>query len=124
MTTTTEKLARCWYCGTELQDHVNCNDVRKLRVQEHQLPISRGGLGTQTVPACFSCNSRKGPRTVEEYRRWLRVNPSSVSAALLLRTALKIHDFDPATAGTLQRIADGLLDDAPPIFFYGERQCD
>jgi 5-methylcytosine-specific restriction endonuclease McrA len=49
---------RCAYCGCD----------SKLTV-DHAMPLSRGGSNNieNVVPACGSCNSRKGTRTVEEF---------------------------------------------------------
>jgi 5-methylcytosine-specific restriction endonuclease McrA len=49
---------RCFYC----------NQKRKLEA-EHRVPLCRGGSNdiSNIVPACKSCNSRKGRLTAEEY---------------------------------------------------------
>jgi len=49
----------CYYCG----------NISKDMKRDHKTPHSRGGSddGTNIVPACRSCNSRKGARTAEEY---------------------------------------------------------
>ena|SRR5688500_5007221 len=61
----------CFYCGGpfEFLDHV--------------IPKARGGakLKNNTVPACRSCNSRKGARTLEEFRD--KVNPGLALAGWL-----------------------------------------
>ncbi len=51
---------RCAYCRTD----------KKELTQDHVIPLSRGGDHTITniVPACQSCNSRKGTKTLEEWR--------------------------------------------------------
>lgn len=49
----------CWYCGT---------DEAPAYEREHQLPITRGGMGSGDVWACRTCNRLKGPTTVEEFR--------------------------------------------------------
>ncbi len=53
---------RCAYCGT--------ND--KL-TQDHIIPLSRGGWHTisNIVPACLSCNCKKGARTPSEAQLYL-----------------------------------------------------
>lgn len=50
---------KCFYCGGTFE---------KL-TQDHKLPLSRGGNHTKEniVPACVSCNCRKGSKTTEEY---------------------------------------------------------
>ena len=49
---------RCSYCGTQ-----------ERLTQDHVVPLSRGGSHTRTnvVPACRSCNSRKGALTAAEF---------------------------------------------------------
>lgn len=51
---------RCAYCGVE----------DKLTV-DHVIPISRGGPDApeNVVPACKSCNSSKGAKTLDEWQR-------------------------------------------------------
>ena len=59
-----ETIIPCFYCGT-----------RRLtpRIREHRLPKARGGDdGPNLVPACMSCNIKKGRRTVEEVSRGLQ----------------------------------------------------
>lgn len=55
----------CWYCGKALQIDTMCI--------EHRTPVSRGGSHEihNLLPACRSCNSQKGNKTLEEYRAWL-----------------------------------------------------
>lgn len=40
---------------------------------DHRTPIARGGSNgiENLVPACNSCNSKKGTRTEPEFRLWL-----------------------------------------------------
>ena len=65
---------RCWYCGT----------VRGPWEREHQLPVSRGGVGgDNVVRACEACNHLKGKLTLDEFR-----------SALALRLALPTVVFD------------------------------
>lgn len=55
----------CAYCGAE----------DKLTI-DHVVPISRGGLDApdNVVPACKSCNSSKGAKTLDE---WLRMKTAA-----------------------------------------------
>lgn len=48
----------CFYCGEA-----------KPLVREHKIPLVRGGSDdiTNILPACRSCNSKKGRRTAREY---------------------------------------------------------
>ena len=45
-----------------------CGEAKPL-VREHKVPLVRGGTNdiTNIVPACRSCNSRKGRKTATEY---------------------------------------------------------
>ncbi len=54
---------RCAYCGRRRQLH-----------QDHLIPVVQGGPYTKSniVPACISCNSRKGGRTPDEAQMPLR----------------------------------------------------
>jgi 5-methylcytosine-specific restriction endonuclease McrA len=49
---------RCYYCGCD----------GKMTI-EHRIPLSRGGTHypANIVPACPSCNSRKGTKTEKEF---------------------------------------------------------
>jgi 5-methylcytosine-specific restriction endonuclease McrA len=53
----------CYYCG--------CNGC-KLTI-EHRIPISRGGTNhpSNIVPACRTCNSKKGTKTEKEFKKIL-----------------------------------------------------
>jgi len=48
----------CFYCGEQ-----------KPLTVDHDVPITRGGSNdiTNILPACLSCNSKKGVRTAREY---------------------------------------------------------
>ena len=61
---------RCQYCG-------NVFLARKL-TYDHVIPRSKGGLTNwkNIVPACFTCNGRKGNRTPEEAGMRLLCKPS------------------------------------------------
>ena len=63
---------RCWYCGCNVDPYAG-QVTAKLFVVEHQTPLSRGGTHDigNLVPACLSCNSQKGDKTLEEYRSYM-----------------------------------------------------
>jgi len=73
----------CWYCGRQLISDTSIASARSLSVPElmllptldHLVPRVRGGYDhdNNLVTACRACNSQKGKRTVEEYRRYLSV---------------------------------------------------
>ena len=54
----------CVYCGSDVSDDPQC---------DHIFPISRGGENRldNLATSCRSCNSSKGDRTPEEWRRCL-----------------------------------------------------
>jgi 5-methylcytosine-specific restriction endonuclease McrA len=62
----------CAYCYRN-----ECELNKKLTI-DHIIPISKGGLNIieNIVPSCFSCNSSKGSKDVDEYL--VRVNPNKV----------------------------------------------
>lgn len=55
---------KCYYCGCELT-------VSKTQ-KEHLIPRTKGGSGSiksgNIVPSCFSCNMKKGVKSLEEFR--------------------------------------------------------
>lgn len=53
----------CGYCGA----------WGTALTMDHRVPISRGGTHTieNIIPSCRACNSRKGTKTEEEFRRLL-----------------------------------------------------
>ncbi len=53
---------RCAYCGKAWFE------IEGVLEQEHVIPVTRGGAYTadNIVPACKSCNSKKGNRTPEQ----------------------------------------------------------
>lgn len=55
--------SRCYYCHKPLTKPG----------MDHRIPLSRGGtdFAANLVPACRSCNSRKGTKTELEYRAYL-----------------------------------------------------
>lgn len=58
-----------------LQEHGHscfyCKNKFDSLTQDHMIPLSRGGAHTKAniVPACGTCNNRKGTKTAEEYLR-------------------------------------------------------
>jgi hypothetical protein len=84
---------RCWYCGiqTKRQAHEAALDGFCI---EHQIPWSEGGTHhlTNLVPACRSCNARKGTKSLEAYRAWLarRTCPHFTEAHIAYLEQLKI----------------------------------
>lgn len=63
---------KCSFCLKELDFSPierDCKDKKDFATLEHLLPLSRGGSHTldNVVMLCWSCNSRKNNKTVEEY---------------------------------------------------------
>lgn len=59
---------RCWYCG--VQTHMCVARIPEQFCIDHVVPSSAGGTDdlTNLVPACCTCNGRKGVLSVEEFR--------------------------------------------------------
>ena len=60
--------SRCYYCG---------KGGARLQM-EHRIPLARGGNNdiSNIVPACESCNRRKGIMTDDEFFKLLAHDPS------------------------------------------------
>lgn len=59
-----EQKGRCWYCNCHISASKGCCD--------HQTPMSRGGKDERNniVLCCRTCNTRKGAKTLDEYRSY------------------------------------------------------
>jgi len=87
----------CWYCGRRLVPattsafgtHALQSDKSLIPTLDHLDPRIRGGYGLDSnlVTACQTCNSRKGSKTVEEYRAFLAKSdkPQELGAAEWIR---------------------------------------
>ncbi|WP_397368836.1 HNH endonuclease [Paenibacillus anseongensis] len=56
---------KCFYCGEKMTKNAGL----KQRTRDHLIPLSRGVSDyiENIVPACRSCNSFKGTKTVDEF---------------------------------------------------------
>lgn len=74
---------RCQYCGGH----------DRLTI-DHIIPKSRGGRETwdNLVSACVPCNNRKGDRTPEEAKMFLRRKPFRPSHVMFIRDYVEILD--------------------------------
>jgi hypothetical protein len=88
----------CWYCGCKL---TTGKTARNEFCVDHQIPRARGGTSSpdNLVPCCRRCNSRKGARTVKEYRRFLQCVSIGIEPFTPAQVAwLSKHDFHLAEA--------------------------
>ena len=58
-------IAQCYYCGFTPNWPAN-------RVGIDRVDSSIGYQPSNCVPCCFTCNSAKGDKTVEEFKKWLQ----------------------------------------------------
>lgn len=95
-------------------------DIRRFRVREHQEPRSRGGK--EVVAACFSCNSRKGRRNLQEYRAWIRSKfPEAIAAAALLEVLCNpSQPLDGLLRAKISDLKLRLESMIPLVSFHGE----
>lgn len=66
---------RCWYCGYEPQH----TSVDYLTI-DHVIPKTYGGSDRteNLVPACRSCNSSKGNKGLEDFRRHVSLRENEI----------------------------------------------
>jgi 5-methylcytosine-specific restriction endonuclease McrA len=117
---------KCWYCGKDFsafktRDERNMLNINEFPTVEHQIPQSRGGHegADNVVTACKRCNSEKGTKTLEEYRRYRRLlHPAGQAHAALSAILGRIReDIPPHVHDTLAWIETY----CPDILFFGER---
>ena len=66
---------KCYYCGTQLENEDILDWGGKVVTTrhhwdiDHMIPVSRGGTNdtSNLVPACLSCNGKKGTMTADEF---------------------------------------------------------
>lgn len=64
---------KCAYCGKEF-------DLFDLPTKDHMIPITKGGSNTKEniVPACRSCNAKKGNKILSERRDYGREKAKTI----------------------------------------------
>lgn len=77
---------RCWYCGTGLVVSPEgaagkAGTIGNWFALDHAVPRSQGGSNdvNNLLPCCWSCNSSKRHKTIEEYRAMLEANARIVN---------------------------------------------
>ena len=78
---------QCMYCGTQ----------QKIKLTiDHVIPRSRGGKSTfdNCVAACRPCNLKKGDRTPNEAKMFLRHQPFSPTIYEFIRLKMKHYKID------------------------------
>jgi len=102
---------RCWYCGSELINEI-CID--------HIIPKSRGGSNDRSNlrACCRPCNTKKGVRSVEEFRVYLEGKKPIYQARNHILSALELAST-PYDADLIEAVKH-LNSVAEPVLFYGE----
>jgi len=105
---------KCQYCGVLVErEEYTTQGTSDRRVQanvDHIVPKSSGGGNgpSNVVLACQSCNSTKGPKSLEEFR---------------LLMACRFHDIPRFTTDQKRWLAkQGFGISIPHFEFYGEAQ--
>lgn len=68
---------RCWYCGEKTSQSltgINGESIKMKFTVDHFVSLSYGGTDeiSNLVPACWSCNTSKQKRSLEEWKDSLR----------------------------------------------------
>ena len=81
----------CWYCGKK----INPFEVRAFAI-DHFVPRSLGGSNNldNLVPSCCGCNSIKGNRPIEDFRRNLSGATRLNREQLAFLTCLGYEDIE------------------------------
>jgi len=64
---------RCYYCGCKLKTNSEEKQDKRYATIDHGTPQSRGGDNDRDnlFMCCKSCNSKKGTKTITEYRNYI-----------------------------------------------------
>jgi 5-methylcytosine-specific restriction endonuclease McrA len=81
----------CFYCSTSLRDEHG----RWRGTRDHLTPLAKGGTDyiENIVAACGACNSKKGNRTLGEYRDYLNRQAACISKVSELPTYKNLPIF-------------------------------
>jgi len=116
---------RCWYCGKVVAPQ-NCKTTPLIdkATQDHLVPLSKGGSDedeSNIVTACFSCNSRKGKKTVEEYRFYLRY-VTDERGRWIVRLQQCLEAMPTPYDAIFQEAINWMEESIPPTVFHGEQR--
>jgi hypothetical protein len=104
----------CFYCGDVVHSDI---------VLEHVIPESIGGCTCthNVVLSCRHCNSRKGTKTLEEFRVYMGFDLSVWEVVWAMNRALREEDIPPSVRVVLQNTHALLNQGRLPVVFAGER---
>jgi 5-methylcytosine-specific restriction endonuclease McrA len=110
----------CWYCGTAVQFATSDGPInyRTMATKDHQVPNDPGA--GRIVLACAPCNSRKGSRNVEEFRRYLFLKSPAGQTVDLLERAITFNELTSVELEHLSAMLARLRSQHPLPQFYGE----
>lgn len=112
----------CHYCGVDLEMSPQRALQRNSYTKDHLVSRSRGGSAQlhNLVAACRKCNSSKGDKSPEEYRRYL-MRKRSALGALHLDLAKHASDerLSPEDRAILVKARES-LSPCPQVVFAGE----
>lgn len=109
----------CWFCGVRLDTE---KWTKTRATVDHRTPTCQGGDDSEAnlVASCQSCNSRKGTKTVEQFRYYiLRRKPEVIAAEHVVEAANHVAGSD--LEDQLIAIAEALFARVEPVVFHGEK---
>ena len=106
---------RCHYCGAAIE--FGCQDWERMATRDHQNP---GQPYNPIVLSCMRCNSRKGPKTVEQYRDYLFFKTPWGRSIQLIDLLLTTGQLSPAGSRALEAERTRLTVEYPKPQFFDE----